>query len=179
MLVLEIGGERTPQAHMIPGWEEAEIMTLDIDPEFSPDILSDAKDIPEEWYGKFDGVFAAHVLEHFGFWEYQQVLEEWKKLLKVGGELHIVVPSAEWAARQILSENPSWATMPHLFGSHTNEWQVHKSTYTMVLLRKAFDNLGLGVQRARTGAYQITITGGDGVGRVLKAEQHYVMGVKK
>ena len=172
--ILEIGPERRPQAHLIPGWEEAEIMSLDIDPEFDPDILADAANVPKKWFGKFDGVFASHILEHFGFWEAEKVLAHWKQLLKPGGELHVVVPSAEWAGKQLLSENPSWAIMPHLYGSHINQWQGHKSCFTMLLLRKYFDSVGLGVVRARTGPYHLQVEG-----QIMIAEQHYCMGVKK
>lgn len=173
MKILEIGAERKPQAALIPGWEKAEMLTLDVDPEFDPDILCNASDIPDKWDEQFDGVFASHVLEHFGFWEFPDILTGWKKLLKTGGELHIVVPSAEWAARQLLSENPSFAVMPHLYGSHINEWQAHKSVFTMLLLRKAFDDLDLAVFRARTGTYHLSVNGA-----VMEAEQHYIAGAK-
>lgn len=171
--VLEIGPEKAPKANLIPGWEEAEVLTLDVLPDYEPDILCNADDIPAQWDESFDGVLASHVLEHFGFWYTGIVLEKWIRLLKPGGELHIVVPSAEWAARQILSEGPSYATFPHLFGSHINEYQMHKSAFTMRLLRVEFEKAGLLTRRATTGQYNISVNG-----EAYVAEQHYIMGVK-
>lgn len=173
MKILEIGPERTPQADKIPGWEDAEVLTLDIDPEFEPDILCDAADIPDKWHGEFDGVLASHVLEHFPYNDIQGVVDEWARLLKGGGQLHIVVPSLEWAARQILIEDTSPALFPHMYGSQINEYQVHMSGFTMRLLRLKMAKADLMVQRARTGDYDISING-----KVFQARQHYVMGVK-
>ena len=173
MRVLEIGAEKAPKANLIPGWEDAEVLTLDVLPDYEPDILCNADDIPAQWNENFNGILASHVLEHFGFWRTEEILKKWMLLLKPGGELHIVVPSAEWAARQILSEQPSLATFPHLFGSHINEYQMHKSAFTMRLLRRVFEGAGLETRRAVTGQYNISVNG-----TAFVAEQHYAFGIK-
>jgi predicted SAM-dependent methyltransferase len=171
MKVLEIGPNIRPQAHVI--WPDAEIVTIDALEELKPDIVHDVRTMPEDLFGQFDGLLASHVLEHFHWHKTVYILAEWAKVLKEGGELHIVVPSLEWACRQILSEQPSPAALPHLFGGQTNEFDVHFTGFTMRKLRADFAKAGLKVEIARSGEYTIRI--GDDE---TKAMQHYVMGRK-
>jgi predicted SAM-dependent methyltransferase len=39
-----------------------------------------------------DEIYACHVLEHFGRWEYKEVLKRWFEILKPGGKLRLAVP---------------------------------------------------------------------------------------
>src|SRR5689334_24993695 len=100
-LILEIGANLKPQAQFIPGWENAKILTMDVDEKMNPDILGDAADMPPELYDKLDGLLASHVLEHFSYWKTDNILSGWLKCVKEGGEIHILVPSLEWAAREV------------------------------------------------------------------------------
>ena len=171
--ILEIGGYPNPQAYLMPFWKGAEILHLNIDPASGADIVADAANIPTEYHRAFDGIFASHVLEHFSYWKSEKVLRGWADCLKDGGELHIVVPSWEWTARQVLSENPSPATYGHSFAGHVNPWDVHYCMFTMRKLRQLFEKIGLSVTHARTGEYTIMV-----LGKEFKAEQHYIVGVK-
>lgn len=171
--VLEIGGNSKKQAQYVPGWENAEILNLDIDPAQNPDILADAASIPQEYHGVFDGILASHVLEHFSYRITERVLRNWMDCLKDGGALHVVVPSWEWLAREVLSENPSPACYGHGFGGHVNAWDCHYAMFTMRKLRQLFDKIGLSVTHAKTGVYHIRV--GD---KEYEAEQHYICGVK-
>ena len=168
-LVLEIGANVKPQAQVI--FPDAEIETLDVDPKFNPTHLADAGDMPPHLYGRYDAIVASHVLEHFSYWREQEILNGWIKCLKPDGELHIVVPSAEWAAREVLSDNPSPALHGHMLAGQVNQWDVHLNIFTMRKLRALFNRVGLTVFRARTGEYTISISG-----VIHKAEQHYVAG---
>jgi len=172
--VLEIGGQPKPQAHLNEAWADAEILHLDAVKDHKPDILCDARDIPVEYWGTFDAVFASHVLEHFPWYEGSAVLEHWAELLKPGGELHIIVPSLEWAARAILSEKVPMSVLPHLYAGQVDEYDIHRTGFTMLLLRKYFDEVNLGVTMARTTPYWIMV-----LGEPMQAEQHYVVGVKQ
>ena len=172
--ILEIGGNVKPKANLVPGWEGEKILTLDIDPEQKPDIVADAGHLPEELHGQFDGPFASHVLEHFSYWDTERVLRGWIDCLKEGGELHIVVPSWEWTAREVLSEKPSPATLPHSFAGQVNQWDVHLAMFTMRNLRRLFDKLGLSLRAAATGKYHINV----GDMGIFEAEEHYIAGIK-
>jgi len=172
--VLEIGANIKPRAKLVPGWEEAEVLILDIDAEQKPDIVADAAHMPEELKEQFDGLFASHVLEHFSYWDTENVLRGWLNCIREGGELHIVVPSWEWAAREVLSAKPSPALLPHSFAGQVNQWDVHLTMFTMRNLRRIFEKLGLGIRAAATGKYHINV--GD-LG-LFEAEEHYIAGVK-
>lgn len=145
---------------------------MDVVEDHEPDIVCNARDVPEEYWGQFDGVFASHVLEHFEWWEQDAILKHWTELLKPGGELHIVVPSLEWAARVILSENPILGVLPHLYGGGVDIYDIHRTGYTMLLLRKYFESAGIAVREAKTMPYWISV-----LGNPVQAEQHYVWGV--
>jgi len=171
--ILEIGAGPKPQAQLI--WPDADIETLDVDSQYNPTYLHNAETMLPELYEKYDAVLASHVLEHFVNYRVRDVLMEWKKAVKINtGQVHVVVPSFEWAAEQALSEHPSRGTLPHLFGGQTTEWDIHKVAFTMRHLRVLFDSCGLAVIRARTGPYNI-----NAYGEIVVAEQHYVCGIRK
>ncbi len=173
-LILEIGANQKPQAQYIEQWKDAKILTLDVDKEMKPDVLCDAADMPPELYGKLDGLLASHVLEHFSYWTSDNILDGWIKCLKDGGELHILVPSLEWAAREVLSENPSPAVYAQLYAGQVNQWDVHLTGFTMRKLRQLFERAGLNVNLARTGIYHIRV----GTLGEFEAMQHYIVGIK-
>ncbi len=176
LLVLEIGANEKPQAQLVPEYADgqANILTIDIDEKQKPDIVGDAAELPGILKGELDGIFASHVLEHFSYWRTGAVLKNWYDTLKDGGMLHVAVPSWEWSAREILSENPSPALYGHSFAGQVNEWDVHMAMFTMRRLRSIFEKTGFKVIRARTGVYHLQ--GADG--KTYEAEQHYVCGVK-
>jgi predicted SAM-dependent methyltransferase len=173
-LILEVGANAKPQAQFIPGWESAKVLTLDVDVKQHPDIIADAENMPSELYGKFDGFLASHVLEHFSYWKTELVLGGWVKCLKDGGELHILVPSLEWAAREVLSERPSPAVYAQLYAGQVNQWDVHLTGFTLRKLRQLFERVGVNCHTATTGVYHIRV----GQLGEFEAHQHYVAGVK-
>lgn len=63
----------------------------------------DIRALPAEWGEKFDLVKACHVLEHFPYPQTDGVLDEWLRIVKPGGKLHMELPDLEWAAKQILT----------------------------------------------------------------------------
>lgn len=178
MRCLEIGGYPIPLAESL--WEGEEIEHLnawDVAIANSKvDWEVDAFDVgnaPPELIGRFDHIIASHVLEHVFPNGVLPVLKLWASWLKPeGGKLHIIVPSLEWAARQILSETPDPPTWAHLFGGHISEWDVHHTGFTMRLLRKVFEDAGLHVVRATTAPYNI-----GWMGKEYLADNHYVAGV--
>lgn len=174
-LILEIGANQKPQAQYVEEWQGAKIITLDIDKKQNPDIVADAANMPQMLKGQLDGLLASHVLEHFSYWKTEEVLKGWVDCLKDGGELHILVPSLEWAAREVLSEKPSPAVYAQLFAGQVNEWDVHLTGFTMRKLRQLMDRVGIKTQVARTGVYHVRVGTAP---HEFEALQHYVAGTK-
>jgi hypothetical protein len=169
-LVLEIGANVKPQAHNIEEWRGAKLLTMDVDVKQHPDILGDAAKMPIQLKGKLDGLMASHVLEHFSYWSTEEVLQGWVDCLKDGGELHILVPSLEWAAREVLGENPSPAVYAQLYAGQVNQWDVHLTGFTLRKLRQLMGKVGLNCFLARSGVYHVRV----GTLGEFEAIQHYV-----
>ena len=147
-LLLDIGcGEYGPH------FQDYEVVRLDLDPSVNPDILADARSIPEP-DGKYDVVYASHVLEHFGFKWTKNILKEWLRVLKVGGKLVITVPNLEWAAKRILEssqgEIEQYDKERAMFMYYSAQkdggaYDFHKNGFTpksMMELLKSIDSLG-------------------------------------
>jgi predicted SAM-dependent methyltransferase len=171
-MVLEIGPGINPQAHNI--YTDSKVITMDMDIKANPDVIADANYPLPFVTNAFEGIFASHILEHITFWRELAVLEEWQRCLRPGGILHVLVPSWEWVARNVLAENPSPATKPLAFAGQTSPWDVHLNMFTMRQLRSLFEKAGLMVIKARTGQRYINV----GNLGVFPTEQHYVAGVK-
>jgi predicted SAM-dependent methyltransferase len=97
-VVLDIGsGNANYHIH------EGKPIRIDIDPKVNPDIICDARQIPlNDCFA--DVVISSHLLEHFSFHETLAVLREWVRLLKIGGELTLVLPNLKWAAQRLLDK---------------------------------------------------------------------------
>lgn len=172
--ILEIGAGPKPQAHLLAEYEEAEIVYLDINPQSENlDVIADATLFLPFADESLDGIFASHILEHITFWREFATIVDWARCLKDDGVLHVLVPSWEWVARQVLSEQPSRGLKPLAFAGQTNPWDVHLNMFTMRQLRAMFDKAGLSVTRAITGPLEIMAAG-----ERVTVEQHYIAGRK-
>lgn len=130
------------------------------------------KDVKDETY---DHIISAHTLNYFSYVDIPTILIEWTRTLKPGGSIIIITPSLEWVAEQILSETPSIATLPILFGSQDKDMtKAHYCGFTMASLHKLFDNMGLHVTHARTGIFDYVYSG-----YKVEAEQHLIIGKKE
>ena len=98
---LEIGSG----AHPSPGW-----VTLDMNPDFNPDVLHDLH-APLPFDDEcFDTVLASHVLEHIEQVSLPQLMWEIARVLRPGGYLIAIVPH----------------------GSHSSAWEnpLHRQRFT-------------------------------------------------
>lgn len=118
----------------------------------------------------YDAVVSYHALPSVSIRENQSAVNAWVECLKQGGELHLFTPSLEWAAEQILAEEPSPALPLHLYGLQRRQGEFYISGYTMRDLRYLCDKAGLAVKHARAGTYTI----GE-----HECEMHLVIGVKR
>ena len=70
-----------------------QVVTLDIAPENNPDIVADMCNMGD--IGEFEAVYSSHSLEHLYPHQVSQALSEFRRVLKVGGVVTIMVPDLE------------------------------------------------------------------------------------
>lgn len=82
-----------------------------------PDILADLREttLPDNYV---DYAQAIHVFEHFYFWEVDDVLREWKRILKPGGLLVLELPDLLKCCQNIIRGGglKVWGKTPEMYG---------------------------------------------------------------
>lgn len=75
---------------------------------------------------------AMHVTEHFYRYDVDAVIEEWKRLLQVGGRLVLELPNIEAAARNLLAGMNDQMCMWPLYGdpSWKSPYMIHRWGYS-------------------------------------------------
>jgi hypothetical protein len=129
--------------------------------------------LPKGWKDQYDTILAYQQLQRVTNAAVMDTLKNWRNALKPGGELHIFVPSLEWACREILNEETSPMTFIHINGVQNNEENFWLSVFTMRRLRVDLPDAGFEVVTAKVGYYSMVIEGQE-----FRAEQHYVVGRK-
>lgn len=90
-------------------------------------------------------LYASHVLEHFGRFEYNSVLAEWYRVLEPGGILRLAVPDFEACARlyyeQGLKDGLS-GLIGLISGGQRNSYDFHKMVFDEPLLTADLLNTG-------------------------------------
>jgi len=101
-------------------------------------------------------------------------------LLKPGGIFHIMVPSLEWAAHEILDKDKaSPMLLPLIFGGQENEFMYHRSGFTIPILRGELEKAGLIPRVAQVQPFVIRSSTPDGKITEYKCGENYVQGVKR
>lgn len=108
------------------------------------EVVSDIRELPFD-DGYADEVMAIHVVEHFYPWEVPALLAEWKRVLKVGGEIVLECPDISKAAQFFLNGHGSpqlhmwvWWGDP----AHKDPYMMHKWGYTPQTLAEELSNAG-------------------------------------
>jgi SAM-dependent methyltransferase len=70
----------------------------------SPDVLCDLRDLDVFPSNHADEILSVHVIEHFWRWEVEDVLREWLRVLKPGGELVLECPNLQAACEAFLAD---------------------------------------------------------------------------
>ena len=90
-------------------------------------------------------IYASHVLEHFGRFEYKAVLKEWFRVLKPGGILRLAVP--DFAACAAIYYESGLADglsglVGLIVGGQRNEHDFHKMIFDEEFLRRELLDTG-------------------------------------
>lgn len=123
------------------GYDHREgFLNVDLHEFHSPDLLADVTKLDMLPDGIYEEIIAQDVLEHLPRTETVKVLREWSRLLKVGGRLHLRVPSVIDLAE--LMKKPEHQNIAQqelfvqcLFGTQAYTEDTHYTTFTEPLLR--------------------------------------------
>lgn len=89
-----------------------------------------------------DAVRGSHVLEHFPHGQIADVLKEWVRVLKPGGEIRIAVPNFEWIAENYMAGQPI-NTQGYVMGGQVDGADFHKATFDKRSLTQQLAAAGL------------------------------------
>jgi predicted SAM-dependent methyltransferase len=76
------------------------------------------------------GVICLSALEHVSKYKVLPTLQEFERVLKVGGRMIILVPDLEWVLKRFLDEPNVNYNMDMIFGDQSNEGQYHRTGFT-------------------------------------------------
>lgn len=136
-LIADIGsGPESP--YML---DEGKVVSFDIREDMRPDVVCDVRRLPVPDQ-QFDIVFSSHTLEHFGWSNIEKVLKEWVRVLKVGGELRLVVPNLRFTAKRLLEDEMIPYDFWVLYGEQDYAKNFHATGFTPKVLKALVESLG-------------------------------------
>ena len=89
-----------------------------------------------------DEIYAYHVLEHFGRWEYKTVLSRWFEILKPGGVLRLAVPNFSSICSYYTKTGDLNSIMGLLFGGQDYDENYHYITFDFHSLNNDLTTIG-------------------------------------
>ena len=112
----------------------------------------------------FDLIYASHVLEHIPWYKTEEVLKEWVRILKPGGQLEVWVPDGLKICRVLIEAesgltktipddwdifNPRhdpflWVNGRLIYGARLDYPSWHRAIFSPRYLEKLFGRVGLG-----------------------------------
>ena len=82
--------------YYLPGFLNVD---LHCDPQVTPDVLANAHNLPFRDEA-FDFIYAGHLVEHLYYDQVPEYLQEWRRVLRHGGKLTVVVPDVGVSMRR-------------------------------------------------------------------------------
>lgn len=127
--------------------ERVKVVRFDGNEKAEPDYRCDIRKLPVPDQS-FDAVHSRHVLEHFGRGEVIDVLKEWTRILRVGGEFRISVPNLMHAISQIVAMEHELTTVDpypwwQLYGRQEDEYDFHRNGFTVRRMHMLLEHLGI------------------------------------
>lgn len=89
-----------------------------------------------------DLIYAAHVLEHTGRYEFENVLKEWYRVLIPRGVLRIAVPDFAACVKYYQLNNQLQDILDLLIGRRKDEFDYHKMIFDESTLNQALTKIG-------------------------------------
>lgn len=122
--------------------DEGKVVSFDIREDVKPDVVCDVRKLPVADQ-TFDIVFSSHTLEHFGWVNVDKVIKEWSRVLKIGGELRLVVPNLRYAAKRLVEDNLQPTDLWVFYGEQDYPKNFHAMGFTPKTLHALITATGL------------------------------------
>jgi len=122
--------------------DEGNVVSFDIREDTKPSVVCDLRRIPvpDE---TFDIVYSSHTLEHFSYNDTHKILKEWLRILKVGGELRIIVPNLKHVGMRIAKDEMQMTDMWILYGEQDYPKNFHAAGFTPKMLQSLAESMGI------------------------------------
>lgn len=92
--------------------------------------------------GVVDEIYSGQALEHISKFQIIPTLQEWKRVLKIGGKVEINVPDLEWSCMWWLTHQTILWDMDIIYGKQTHEGEYHKTGFSQKILWDYFMSVG-------------------------------------
>jgi predicted SAM-dependent methyltransferase len=113
----------------------------------------DIKDLSFQKDGSVDLIYSSHSLEYFDLIEVDEVLKEWRRVLKTNGTLRLAVPDFESLIEVYRKTQNLKDILGPLYGrmeietdqaAKKKSWLYHKTVYDFTLMKKVLEKNGFG-----------------------------------
>lgn len=106
------------------------------------DIVASADKLGMFADNSVDLIYASHLLEHFGRHDIEKVLQEWYRVLKVGGTLRLAVPDFEKIVEVYQRTKDLEPLLGLLVGGQTYPSNTHRVIFDATYLSKVLSAVG-------------------------------------
>lgn len=139
--VLHVGCGGMSMPEFLDGYTE---VRCDIDRAHNPDIVADMTDLGD--IGEFDAVYGCHVLEHLAPHDVKRAMSEFRRVLKRGGAVFMIVPNLQNVrpTRDVVYESDAGPItgLDMYYGKESfvedNPYMAHKTGFVPGTLKEAF-----------------------------------------
>lgn len=105
--------------------------------------------------GSVDFLLASHIIEHFSYREINNVLSEWHRVLRPGGEILIITPNFAYIAHGYVEGWMDYTeSRNRMFGGQDYAGNYHFTMFDSVSMAQALENTGFRNIRDVTGNYE-------------------------
>lgn len=117
---------------------------INIDIRYLPNVdeVNNIKYLRNYKNNSVDLIYACHVLEHFGRWEYEFVLKRWYELLKDNAVLRLAIPDFEKCCKYYLENGDLDQIMGLLYGGQDYDENFHYVTFDFNKISDVLKKIG-------------------------------------